>query len=277
MAKFCTECGHALTEETTVCPECGTRVQNSASPSPEKKAEAQRAIPTENRQAAEVCPKCGTPYRPGVQFCTECGTRRAQSPAAAPVNPNPANANPVNPNPANANPIHQANANPVNPNPANANPVHQANANPVNPNPANANPIHQANANPVNPRPANANPNTVNPNPVHANPAPMGVPYTPAPVAAAEDDMPRGGAYGVVSTGAFFWLDVLFKLPGLGWLFCIILSFAPKNYNIKHFARSKLVVLVIALICAGLAYAFFAIFGDQIAAALQSFVSDLLS
>ncbi len=255
MAKFCTECGHALTEETTVCPECGTRVQNSASPSPEKKAEAQRAIPTENRQAAEVCPKCGTPYRPGVQFCTECGTRRAQSPAAAPVNPNPANANP----------IHQANANPVNPNPANANPVHQANANPVNPNPANANPIHQANANPVNP------------NPVHANPAPMGVPYTPAPVAAAEDDMPRGGAYGVVSTGAFFWLDVLFKLPGLGWLFCIILSFAPKNYNIKHFARSKLVVLVIALICAGLAYAFFAIFGDQIAAALQSFVSDLLS
>ena len=60
MAKFCTECGHALTEETTVCPECGTRVQNSASPSPEKKAEAQRAIPTENRQAAEVCPKCGS-------------------------------------------------------------------------------------------------------------------------------------------------------------------------------------------------------------------------
>ena len=198
MAKFCTECGHALTEETTVCPECGTRVQNSANPSPEKKAEAQRAIPTENRQAAD-------------------------------------------------------------------------------PNPANANPIHQANANPVNPNPANANPNTVNPNPVHANPAPMGVPYTPAPVAAAEDDMPRGGAYGVVSTGAFFWLDVLFKLPGLGWLFCIILSFAPKNYNIKHFARSKLVVLVIALICAGLAYVFFAIFGDQIAAALQSFVSDLLS
>ncbi len=249
MAKFCTECGHALTEEATVCPECGTKIQNSANPSSGRTEETQKATQTDTRQAEEVCPKCGTPYRPGVQFCTECGTRRAQSPAAAPVNPNPANANPI----------------------------HQANANPVNPNPANANPIHQANANPVNPRPANANPNTVNPNPVHANPAPMGVPYTPAPVAAAEDDMPRGGAYGVVSTGAFFWLDVLFKLPGLGWLFCIILSFAPKNYNIKHFARSKLVVLVIALICAGLAYAFFAIFGDQIAAALQSFVSDLLS
>ena len=212
MAKFCTECGHALTEEATVCPECGTKIQNSANPSSGRTEETQKATQTDTRQAEEVCPKCGTPYRPGVQFCTECGTRRAESPA-------------------------------------------------------------ETNQTPVNPKPARL----TQPNPVHANPAPMGVPYTPAPVAAAEDDMPRGGAYGVVSTGAFFWLDVLFKLPGLGWLFCIILSFAPKNYNIKHFARSKLVVLVIALICAGLAYAFFAIFGDQIAAALQSFVSDLLS
>lgn len=212
MAKFCTECGHALAEEATVCPECGTKIQNSANPSSGRTEETQKATQTDTRQAEEVCPKCGTPYRPGVQFCTECGTRRAESPA-------------------------------------------------------------ETNQTPVNPKPARA----TQPDPVHANPAPMGVPYTPAPVAAAEDDMPRGGAYGVVSTGAFFWLDVLFKLPGLGWLFCIILSFAPKNYNIKHFARSKLVVLVIALICAGLAYAFFAIFGDQIAAALQSFVSDLLS
>lgn len=212
MAKFCTECGHALTEEATVCPECGTKIQNSANPSSGRTEETQKATQTDTRQAEEVCPQCGTPYRPGVQFCTECGTRRAESPA-------------------------------------------------------------ETNQTPVNPKPARP----TQPNPVHANPAPMGVPYTPAPVAAAEDDMPRGGAYGVVSTGAFFWLDVLFKLPGLGWLFCIILSFAPKNYNIKHFARSKLVVLVIALICAGLAYAFFAIFGDQIAAALQSFVSDLLS
>lgn len=212
MAKFCTECGHALTEEATVCPECGTKVQHSANPSSGRTEETQKATQTDTRQAEEVCPQCGTPYRPGVQFCTECGTRRAESPA-------------------------------------------------------------ETNQTPVNPKPARP----TQPDPMRANSAPMGVPYTPAPVAAAEDDMPRGGAYGVVSTGAFFWLDVLFKLPGLGWLFCIILSFAPKNYNIKHFARSRLIVLVIALICAGLLYAVFAIFGDQIAAALQSFVSDLLS
>lgn len=212
MAKFCTECGHALTEEATVCPECGTKIQNSANPSSGRTEETQKATQTDTRQAEEVCPQCGTPYRPGVQFCTECGTRRAESPA-------------------------------------------------------------ETNQTPVNPKPARP----TQPDPMRANSAPMGVPYTPAPVAAAEDDMPRGGAYGVVSTGAFFWLDVLFKLPGLGWLFCIILSFAPKNYNIKYFARSRLIVLVIALICAGLVYAFFAIFGEQIAAALQSFVSDLLS
>ena len=213
MAKFCTECGHALTEEATVCPECGTKVQNSANPSSGRTEETQKATQTDTRQAEEVCPKCGTPYRPGVQFCTECGTRRAESPA-------------------------------------------------------------ETNQTPVNPKPARP----PQPDPMRANSAPMGVPYSPAPSNAAsiEGDMPRGGAYGVVSTGAFFWLDVLFKLPGLGWLFCIILSFAPKNYNIKHFARSRLIVLVIALICAGLVYAFFAIFGEQIAAMLQNAAADLL-
>lgn len=64
MAKFCTECGHALTEETTVCPECGTRVQNSANPSPEKKTEAQKAIPTENRQAERYAPNAALPIVP---------------------------------------------------------------------------------------------------------------------------------------------------------------------------------------------------------------------
>lgn len=214
MAKFCTECGHALTEEATVCPECGTKIQNSANPSSGRTEETQKAPQTDTRQAEEVCPQCGTPYRHGVQFCTECGTRRAQSPA-------------------------------------------------------------ETNQTPVNPKPARPTQH----DPMRANPAPMGVPYSPAPANAAsiEDDMPRGGAYGVVSTGAFFWLDVLFKLPGLGWLFCIILSFAPKNYNIKHFARSKLVVLVIALICAGLAYAFSPSSATRLPRRSRVSVSDLLT
>ena len=45
----------------------------------------------------------------------------------------------------------------------------------------------------------------------------------------------------VVTTGAFFGLNLLFSLPAIGWIICLIMAFAPKNKNIKNFARSKLI------------------------------------
>lgn len=51
-----------------------------------------------------------------------------------------------------------------------------------------------------------------------------------------------------VSTGTFFGLMFLFSLPVLGWLICVIMAFAPKNKNIKHFARAILIWLIIALV-----------------------------
>ena len=56
-----------------------------------------------------------------------------------------------------------------------------------------------------------------------------------------------------VSTAGFFWMILLFALPVVGWLACIILAFAPKNKNIKHFARAMLIWLLIAAILAGVA------------------------
>ena len=52
----------------------------------------------------------------------------------------------------------------------------------------------------------------------------------------------------VVTTGAFFGLNLLFSLPAIGWIICLIMSFAPKNKNIKNFARSKLIWIIIAII-----------------------------
>lgn len=206
MARFCTECGHAITDDMTVCPECGTRLQDNtpqAAPSPEKPPEKKESEKTTANP--DVCPKCGTPYRPGVQFCTECGTRRAAAP--------------------------------------------QTNAAQTNP----ANPTYTA--------------------------APAGVSYPPQQSTytayAAVNEEPRGGAYGVVSTGAFFWLNVLFNLPGIGWLFCVIFSFAPQNVNIRHFARSRLIVLLIVLLLAGLAWGVIAVFGSQILAALSDLAYEM--
>lgn len=55
-----------------------------------------------------------------------------------------------------------------------------------------------------------------------------------------------------VSTGAFFGLMFLFALPVLGWLICLIVAFAAKNKNIKHFARATLIWLVIGLVLGAL-------------------------
>ena len=44
----------------------------------------------------------------------------------------------------------------------------------------------------------------------------------------------------------------LFSLPILGWLICLIMAFASKNKNIKHFARAMLIWLVIALVIGAL-------------------------
>ena len=56
----------------------------------------------------------------------------------------------------------------------------------------------------------------------------------------------------VVGTGAYFGLMLLFAIPIIGQIACIIMAFAPKNKNIKHFARAMLIWMVIGIIIAAL-------------------------
>ena len=80
--------------------------------------------------------------------------------------------------------------------------------------------------------------------------------YTPQPVAQPVPQYaPQPAAENpnkVVSTGAFFGMMLLFALPVIGWIACVIMAFAPKNENIRHFARANLIWLIIALLIAGL-------------------------
>ena len=69
------------------------------------------------------------------------------------------------------------------------------------------------------------------------------------PVAAAPAADP---ASKVVGTGTYFGLMVLFALPVIGFIACIIMCFAPKNKNLKHFARANLIWAIIGLIIGGL-------------------------
>ncbi len=52
----------------------------------------------------------------------------------------------------------------------------------------------------------------------------------------------------VVGTGTFFGLQLLFAIPVIGWLACLIMAFAPKNKNIKHYARAMLIWIIIVLV-----------------------------
>lgn len=57
----------------------------------------------------------------------------------------------------------------------------------------------------------------------------------------------------IVGTGAFFGFLFLFSIPFIGWLICIIMAFAHKNPNVRHFARAILIWLIIALLISFLA------------------------
>ncbi len=51
-----------------------------------------------------------------------------------------------------------------------------------------------------------------------------------------------------VGTGTFFGLMLLFALPVIGQLACIIMCFVPKRKSLRSFARATLIWFVIALI-----------------------------
>ncbi len=57
-----------------------------------------------------------------------------------------------------------------------------------------------------------------------------------------------------VKTSTYFWLGFVFSLPVIGLIVNLIVAFAPKNKNLKNFAKSKLVwllvLLIISIICA---------------------------
>ena len=51
-----------------------------------------------------------------------------------------------------------------------------------------------------------------------------------------------------VGTGAYFGLMLLYAIPLLGFVSCLIMAFAPKNKNLKNFARATLIWKIILLV-----------------------------
>ncbi len=73
----------------------------------------------------------------------------------------------------------------------------------------------------------------------------------------------------VVGTGAYFGIMLLFAIPIIGFIACIIMAFAAKNKNLKNYARAMLIWLIIALVIAGVLIVLFF--------ALSSFFMDYIN
>ena len=71
-----------------------------------------------------------------------------------------------------------------------------------------------------------------------------GAPPAAAPVyvAAAQPDSPP------VSTGGFFGLEFLYKIPIVSFICSIVLSIAPKNKNVRHHAQAKLIWKIVGFV-----------------------------
>ncbi len=83
-------------------------------------------------------------------------------------------------------------------------------------------------------------------------PAPSPPPATPPPptvqvnqpyVAPAPDNTSK-----VVGTGLYIGLMILFAIPIIGFIACIIMAFTAKNKNIKNYARATLIWMIIAFV-----------------------------
>lgn len=82
--------------------------------------------------------------------------------------------------------------------------------------------------------------------------------------------------YKPMSVGAYIGFTILSAIPGLGWIFVIIFSFAGKNVNRKNFMRSFLVWYIIAIVlAAGTAAVLMFVLPDTLSF-LEEVLSDVL-
>ncbi len=71
------------------------------------------------------------------------------------------------------------------------------------------------------------------------------------------------------STAHFFWMMLVYSLPLIGWLICIIMAFAPKNESKKHFARAILIWSIVGIVISIIGLIIMSLLGGGIAEILS--------
>ncbi len=102
----------------------------------------------------------------------------------------------------------------------------------------------------------------VTPVPIPHQPVPVMTPaaelYQPVPaVTGAVAAPPANAVSAVMGTGAYFGTMLLFGIPIVGWLVCLIMAFAAQNLNRRNFARAMLIFSVIGIVIGIILYFIF--------------------
>jgi len=104
------------------------------------------------------------------------------------------------------------------------------------------------------PTPVQPQPVPVQSAPLQPAPMPVVSPYAPSYAPPVTSNVGGSGApapdspYAVMSTGAYVGFSILFSLPLIGWLICLIVAFASKNLNRRNYARALLIFMLIGLV-----------------------------
>jgi hypothetical protein len=102
--------------------------------------------------------------------------------------------------------------------------------------------------------------------------------YNPAPPSyaayAPDAPPPRASKYAVMSTGSYIGHTLLFAIPVVGWLACIVMAFAAKNLNKRNYARSVLIFLIIGAILAVALYFVFSWAWDAAREYIRQYISE---
>ena len=71
------------------------------------------------------------------------------------------------------------------------------------------------------------------------------------------------------STAHFFWMMLVYALPLIGWIICLIMAFAPKNESKKHFARAILIWGIVGIVISIIGLIILSLLGGGIAEILS--------
>ena len=88
------------------------------------------------------------------------------------------------------------------------------------------------------------------PAPVQTVPRPQPAPpQPPAYIPLADTEPTKGSRYAVISTAGYFGTILLFSLPLIGLIFCIVFACGgTKNRNRRNLAKAYLIFMIIALV-----------------------------